>query len=83
MDSTYYSELLEKFLNVRIMAVGDIYLDENVFGAVTEVSLEAPIPVFEVRERRHNPGAAGNAACNAGRPGADGNQRRRCQACQA
>ncbi len=65
MDSTYYSELLEKFLNVRVMAVGDIYLDENVFGAVTEVSLEAPIPVFEVRERRHNPGAAGNAACNA------------------
>jgi D-beta-D-heptose 7-phosphate kinase/D-beta-D-heptose 1-phosphate adenosyltransferase len=34
------------------------------------VSLEAPIPVFEVLERRHNPGAAGNAACNAASLGA-------------
>ena len=47
------------------MVVGDIYLDEYVFGSVTEVSLEAPIPVLEVIERRYNPGAAGNAACNA------------------
>jgi bifunctional ADP-heptose synthase (sugar kinase/adenylyltransferase) len=47
------------------LAVGDIYLDENVSGKVTEVSLEAPIPVYEVHQRRYNPGAAGNAACNA------------------
>ncbi len=65
MDKEYYSNLLKKFFDVRVMAVGDIYLDENVFGKVTEISLEAPIPVFEVLERRHNPGAAGNAACNA------------------
>lgn len=65
MDKEYYSGLLEKFKDVRVMAVGDIYLDENIFGSVTEVSLEAPIPVFEVHEKRHNPGAAGNAACNA------------------
>ncbi|MBW7863666.1 MAG: D-glycero-beta-D-manno-heptose 1-phosphate adenylyltransferase [Candidatus Hydrogenedentes bacterium] len=65
MDKEYYSRLLEKFKDVRVMAVGDIYLDENIFGSVTEVSLEAPIPVFEVHEKRHNPGAAGNAACNA------------------
>lgn len=56
--------LLDQFSNIAVMAVGDIYLDENVFGKVTEVSLEAPIPVFEVVERRYNPGAAGNAACN-------------------
>ncbi|HPA40560.1 MAG TPA: PfkB family carbohydrate kinase, partial [Candidatus Hydrogenedentes bacterium] len=60
-----HGELLGRFKNVRVMAVGDIYLDENIFGSVTEVSLEAPIPVFEVHEKRHNPGAAGNAACNA------------------
>ncbi len=65
MDKEYYGRLLEKFKEVRVMAVGDIYLDENIFGSVTEVSLEAPIPVFEVHEKRHNPGAAGNAACNA------------------
>ncbi len=65
MDIEYYLDLLEKFKSVRIMAIGDIYLDEYVHGAVTEISLEAPIPVFEVHEKRYNPGASGNAACNA------------------
>lgn len=65
-----HAELLAKFPSLRVLAVGDIYLDENVLGKVTEVSLEAPIPVFEVHERRHNPGAAGNAACNAASLGA-------------
>jgi D-beta-D-heptose 7-phosphate kinase/D-beta-D-heptose 1-phosphate adenosyltransferase len=64
MDTAALTSLLEKFPDCRILAVGDIYLDENTFGKVTEISLEAPIPVFEVHERRHNPGAAGNAACN-------------------
>lgn len=65
MNEQHYRDLLARFRDIRILAVGDIYLDENVFGKVTEVSLEAPIPIFEVLERRHNPGAAGNAACNA------------------
>lgn len=65
MNTTRLQEIVKAFRNVRVMTVGDIYLDENVFGRVTEVSLEAPIPVFEVLERRYNPGAAGNAACNA------------------
>ncbi len=65
-----YAELIDRFREARVMVVGDIYLDENVYGAVTSVSLEAPIPVYEVHERRHNPGAAGNAACNVASLGA-------------
>jgi D-beta-D-heptose 7-phosphate kinase/D-beta-D-heptose 1-phosphate adenosyltransferase len=65
MPDKHLSNILSRFKGRRIMAVGDIYLDENVYGKVTEVSLEAPIPVLEVLERRYNPGAAGNAACNA------------------
>lgn len=65
MDKQRYLELLQAFNSVRVMAIGDIYLDEYVYGKITEISLEAPIPVFEVQERRYNPGAAGNAACNA------------------
>lgn len=65
MDKQRCLELLNAFKSVRVMAIGDIYLDEYVHGKITEISLEAPIPVFEVQERRYNPGAAGNAACNA------------------
>jgi len=70
MDIQHYRDLLARFDQFRVLVVGDIYLDENVFGIVTGVSLEAPIPIFEVHERRHNPGAAGNAACNVAALGA-------------
>jgi D-beta-D-heptose 7-phosphate kinase / D-beta-D-heptose 1-phosphate adenosyltransferase len=69
-NSQHYLDLLKKFRDVRLMAVGDIYLDEYTEGSITEVSLEAPIPVLEVKEKRYNPGAAGNAACNAAALGA-------------
>ena len=70
MEQKHYLELLDRFKQARVMVVGDIYLDENVNGVVTGISLEAPIPVYEVHERRHNPGAAGNAACNVASLGA-------------
>lgn len=64
MNTDDYRELLARFDEARVLVVGDIYLDENVYGEVTGVSLEAPIPILEVHERRYNPGAAGNTACN-------------------
>ena len=70
MNTQRYQELLSSFPQARVLVVGDIYLDENVYGKVTGVSLEAPIPIFEVQERRYNPGAAGNAACNVAALGA-------------
>lgn len=70
MDLDAFNKLVDKFNDIRVMVVGDIYLDENVYGTVTGVSLEAPVPIFEVQETRHNPGAAGNAACNAASLGA-------------
>ena len=70
MDTTHFRDLLARFSEARVLVVGDIYLDENVFGIVTGVSLEAPIPIYEVHERKHNPGAAGNAACNVAALGA-------------
>lgn len=63
-DLNRYIDLLSKFDKYKVMVIGDVYLDENVYGKVTEVSLEAPIPVLEVHERKYNPGAAGNAGCN-------------------
>ncbi|HIJ64513.1 MAG TPA: D-glycero-beta-D-manno-heptose 1-phosphate adenylyltransferase [Candidatus Hydrogenedentes bacterium] len=70
MDQENLRGLVGRFKDARVLVVGDIYLDENVFGVVTGISLEAPIPIYEVRERRYNPGAAGNAACNAASLGA-------------
>jgi D-beta-D-heptose 7-phosphate kinase/D-beta-D-heptose 1-phosphate adenosyltransferase len=70
MDLERYRDLLSRFEKARVLVVGDIYLDENVYGVVTGVSLEAPIPIYEVHRRKYNPGAAGNAACNVAALGA-------------
>lgn len=70
MDIAAYKKLVERFADVRVLVVGDIYLDENAYGTVIGVSLEAPVPILEVHERRYNPGAAGNTACNASALGA-------------
>jgi D-beta-D-heptose 7-phosphate kinase/D-beta-D-heptose 1-phosphate adenosyltransferase len=55
---------INKFTGIRVAVVGDVYLDENTYGAMTGVSLEAPVPILEIHDRRYNPGAAGNVACN-------------------
>jgi D-beta-D-heptose 7-phosphate kinase/D-beta-D-heptose 1-phosphate adenosyltransferase len=70
LNSARFNDLLARFSSVRVLVVGDIYLDENVYGVVTGVSLEAPIPIYEVHRRKYNPGAAGNAACNVAALGA-------------
>ncbi len=63
-------ELFAKFDGLRVVVVGDIYLDEISHGLMTGTSLETPVPIVEMTERRYNPGAAGNAACNVATLGA-------------
>lgn len=50
--------------NRRVLVVGDVILDEYVYGRATRLSREAPIPVLEYQERRYIPGGAANPASN-------------------
>ena len=45
-----------------VLAVGDVMLDEYVWGVVDRISPEAPVPVVEVRRRTHAAGGAANVA---------------------
>ena len=53
-----------KFPNVRLLVVGDIMLDEYIWGDVRRISPEAPVPVVAVREDTRALGGAGNVAVN-------------------
>ena len=55
-------ELLHGFGGKRVLVVGDVYLYEYVWGRMTEISTEGPVPVVHVYSRSYAPGAAGNAA---------------------
>jgi len=57
--------LVERFAQARVLVVGDLMLDEFIFGTVTRISPEAPVPVVAVARRKSIPGGAANAAANA------------------
>ena len=48
----------------KIVVIGDIILDEFVFGSVDRISPEAPIPILKVQEREFRLGGAANVANN-------------------
>lgn len=45
-----------------VLVLGDVMLDEYVWGEVSRISPEAPVPVVDIRTRTHVPGGAANAA---------------------
>jgi rfaE bifunctional protein kinase chain/domain len=56
--------LLQTFANRSVLIIGDVMLDEYVWGDVQRISPEAPVPVVEFRARTHVIGGAANAAAN-------------------
>jgi D-beta-D-heptose 7-phosphate kinase/D-beta-D-heptose 1-phosphate adenosyltransferase len=58
------SALLERFKSLRILVVGDLMVDEYLWGRVTRISPEAPIPVVEVTKEESKPGGAANVGRN-------------------
>ena len=60
-------DLLTHFPGCPILVVGDLMLDEFIWGQVSRISPEAPVPVVEVRRRTHAVGGAANAAALGGR----------------
>jgi D-beta-D-heptose 7-phosphate kinase/D-beta-D-heptose 1-phosphate adenosyltransferase len=58
------TEQITRFRGAPVLVVGDLMLDEFVWGTVTRISPEAPVPVVEVRRRSFVAGGAANAAAN-------------------
>jgi len=56
--------LFERMQNRTIMVVGDAMLDEWIWGSVTRISPEAPVPVVNVDDHSFTLGGAGNVANN-------------------
>jgi len=56
--------------NVPVLVVGDVMLDQYVWGEVERISPEAPIPVVRATFRNERPGGAANVAMNLAQLGA-------------
>ena len=64
MNRERVSTLLRTFAEKRILVIGDLMLDEFLWGKVSRISPEAPVPVVEVVREESFPGGAANVARN-------------------
>lgn len=58
------TKIIPKFKKIRILVIGDLILDEFIWGKVSRISPEAPVPVVEVESQSFMPGGASNVANN-------------------
>ncbi len=73
MDKTLKNKLYDligKFNEAKILVVGDIILDEYLWGMANRLSPEAPVPVLEVKRKTYLLGGAANVANNIAAMGA-------------
>ena len=57
-------KLVESFPKITVTVLGDLVVDEFVFGEISRVSREAPVLILKHRERTMVPGGGANAVCN-------------------
>lgn len=57
-------QLLAAAPRLRLLVVGDVMLDQFIWGTVTRISPEAPVPVVEFASESFMPGGAANVARN-------------------
>jgi len=64
VDMKKLRKIISRFSDVKILVIGDLILDEFVWGEVSRISPEAPVPVVWVKSESFMPGGAANVANN-------------------
>lgn len=64
MDRAHITRIVDRFALQRVLVIGDLMLDEFIWGKVSRISPEAPVPVVNVTSESYFPGGAANVARN-------------------
>jgi len=64
LDKAGLKRAVANFKQAKILVIGDLILDEFIWGKVSRISPEAPVPVVWVNSESFMPGGAANAANN-------------------
>ena len=64
LDARRLAKLVRSFREVRLLVLGDVVLDEYLWGDVARVSPEAPVPVVHLDRESQVLGGAGNVVRN-------------------
>lgn len=57
-------QLIEQFNGLNALVLGDIMVDSYLWGDVSRISPEAPVPIASITEKDHRLGGSGNVAMN-------------------
>jgi D-beta-D-heptose 7-phosphate kinase/D-beta-D-heptose 1-phosphate adenosyltransferase len=63
-DANHLINHLDRFSEAKVLVIGDIIMDEYVWGDVSRISPEAPVPVVEVKHETKMLGGAANVIHN-------------------
>ena len=64
MKAGKFKQIIRRFNKSKILILGDVILDEFIWGDVARISPEAPVPVVWSKRRSFMPGGAANVANN-------------------
>jgi len=64
MDTSIFLKIISKFNQAKILVIGDLMLDEFIWGDVSRISPEAPVPVVYAKSESFMPGGALNVVNN-------------------
>ncbi|HUI27900.1 MAG TPA: D-glycero-beta-D-manno-heptose-7-phosphate kinase [Candidatus Kryptonia bacterium] len=64
MKTSPFEPVLRRFGRVRVLVVGDLILDQFIWGRVERISPEAPVPVVQVTDESFRLGGAANVVNN-------------------
>jgi len=66
MNKHIYNELITKIRATKksILVIGDLMLDQYIFGEIDRISPEAPVPILKAKRIENRLGGAGNVANN-------------------
>src|ERR1041384_5992474 len=73
LSRTRAEEILKRARDRRVVVLGDVMLDEFIWGDVTRISPEAPVPVVSIKRESTHLGGAANVLANITAMGAKGN----------
>lgn len=60
----YIREIFRSFNNLNVLIIGDVMIDSYLWGKVSRISPEAPVPIVAVSKKERRLGGAANVALN-------------------
>ena len=64
MNDRKLKKIFEAFEDVKVLIIGDVMVDSYLWGKVSRISPEAPVPIVAVDKRENRLGGAANVALN-------------------